>query len=367
MILTAHGEAIAMGVKSHVLYSRLLKGEDYHDLLASGSIAEIAGLLKTTEAYRTMMETLPPSQTHRVDLESAVRNSIMTDAESFIPYLNGARQAVFDDWLSLYEAENLKSVFRWIRSRRLDRDQLRLRLYPVPGSTVPYDLLLNSRDFTEALEALRETKYYRPIIAPVKRLNEGEESLFSLELAIDNFIEMRLYKDLQKLGASELALLHPFFGSRTDLINIYNLIRCLLYYRMSLEETLSRMLPVKYKIKTHHLREIAKGITWEDRLYKLAEFSPVYADIFSGALKEKDFDLAMEMSMKRFYYLKTLAIFHTGSPGFHTAMAYFLLKSYEVDDVIRMIEDVRYDYDRSSATRKLIRSVAETGGEQAWR
>lgn len=355
-----------MGVKSHVLYSKLLKGGDYYALLDSNSIIEIAELLKTTEAYSDLMETLPPAHMHRIDLESAVRNSIMTNAESFMPYLNGARQAVFNDWLSWYETENIKSIFRWIRSRRLDRDQLRQRLHPIPNSKIPYDLLLNSRNFSEALEALRETKYYAPITAPIKRLNEGEESLFSLESALDNFIETRLYKDMQKLSEKEHALLSLFFGSRIDLINIYNLLRCLLYYRMSLEETLSRMLQVKYRIKSHHLREIAKGMSWEDRLNRLEEFSPTYANVFGEALREKDFDLTLEMSIKRFNYLKALSIFHTSPPGFHTTMAYFLLKSYEVDDVIRIIEDVRYDYDRRSAARNLIRPVLSAGGESSW-
>lgn len=362
-----HGQATAMGVKAHVLHSRLLSAEDYHVLLGSNSIAEIADLLKSAEAYREVMATLPPSQVHRIDLEGAVRSSIMADAAAFLYYLNGARRAVFDDWLSLYETENLKSIFRWIRSRRLERDQLRQRLYPSPGSKVPYDLLLNARDFGEALEALRETKYYKPIASSIKRLKEGEESLFSLELALDNFIEMSLYRDMQDLPAAEQTLLRSFFGARVDLQNIYNLVRCLLYYKMTLEEMLSRMLPVKFKIKTHDLRNIAKGATWEERLNRLAQLSPVYAEIFGGALDKRDYDLALEIYIKRFNYMKALSIFNTGPPGFHTAMAYFLLKSYEVDDVIRMIEDVRYDYDRRGAAQHLIRPIPATGGELAWR
>lgn len=361
------GEAVAMGVKARVLYSRLLSDEDYNVLLHSDSISGIAGILKTTEAYKDQMSLLPPARVHRIDLENAVRSSILNAAESFLPYLGGARRALFDDWLNWYETENLKSIFRWIRSRRLDREQMKQRLYPVPGSKVSYDLLLNSKNFDEVLEALSGTKYYKPIKAAVKRLTEGEESLFSLELALDNFVEMSIYRDMRKLEPGERGLLRPFFGTRVDLINLYNLVRCLLYYRMSLEETLSRMLPVKYMIKTSDLRSVAKGATWEERLDRLENISPVYAKVFSEAWQKTNFELSLERSVSRFSYFKALTVFHTGSPGFHTAMAFFLLKSYEVSDIIKIIEDVRYDYDRRNAARYLIRPITVTGGEPAWR
>jgi V/A-type H+-transporting ATPase subunit C len=343
----------------------MLTADQYYVLLNSHSIAETADILKQSEGYGDYLTTLPPALVHRIDLENAVRGAILSQAESFLPYLNGARRALFTDWLGWFEAENLKSVFRWIRSRRLDRDEVRKRLYNVPGSRVPYDLLMNSRDYNEALEALRDTKYYRIVLAPVRRLNDGEESLFSLELAIDNFIEMSIYKDLQKLDKSEHDLLTPYFGARIDLLNLYNFHRCQWYFNMTLEETLTRMLPVKYKVKTSHLREIAKGANWDERVERMEQVFPAFAHIFKNALARDDRELALEMAIKRYAYMKALAIYHTGSPGFHTAMAYFILKSYEVDDVIRIIEDVRYDFDRRNAVEYLSRPIL-TGGEPIW-
>ena len=367
MTFSDRGATAAMGIKAHVLYSRLLKGEDYYALLKCNSIAEIAAYLRSSESYGAAMQTIHAEHVHRIDLESAVRKSIMAHAESMLFYMNGERRTIFRNWLDWYDSENLKSLFRWIRSRRLSSEEMRQRLFPVPGSKIPYDMLLASRNFAEAHEALRDTKYYLPMEAAIGRLAENEQSLFSLELAIDNITESSVYKALLELSDPERTLLRSFFGTQIDLQNIYILVRCLLYYGMSLEETLSRLLPVKYKIKMRHLREIARGTTWEERLARLGEFSPLYAKIFGVGLETPDFELAMEISMKRFNYLKALKIFHTGPPGFHTAMAYCLLKAFELDDVIKMIEDVRYDYDRRSAAQYLIRPVLAEEGVAAWR
>ena len=334
-------------------------------MLNLNSISEIADFLKQTEGYRDHLETLPPAKVHRVDLENSVRSAILFEATSFLYYLSGPRRQLFIDWLGWYEAEHLKSIFRWIRTKRLDRDEMRKRLFVVPGSKLSYGLLLNSRDYADVLEALRDTKYHKVIAEPVKRLINGEESHFSLELAIDNLVETSLYNDLKNLPESEQKLLEPLFGSRIDLLNLYHFHRCVWYYHMTLEETLSRMLPVKYKVKTHHLRDMSKGSSWEERIDRLELSFPVYAGIFRSALEQEDRELALEMSIKRYNYLKALSIFQKGSPGFHTALSYFILKSHELDDVIRIIEDVRYDYDRRNAANYLIRPII-SGGEPKW-
>lgn len=363
---TSRGQATAIGVKSHVLYSRLLKADEYWALLNLNSVPEMADFLKGTVGYSDHLETLPPSGIHRVDLEYAIRNSILSEATAYLYYLAGPRRRLFLDWLGWYESEHLKSIFRWIRSRRLDRDVMRKRLFAVPGSKLSYDLLLNCRDYAEALDALRDTKYFKAAQEPVNRLLGGEESLFSLELAIDNLVEADIFNDLKQLPTDERKKLEPLFGARVDMLNLYHFHRYTWYYHMSLEETLSRMLPVKYKVKTQHLRSMFNhGTDWKERLDNLENSFPVYAGIFRSALERDDAELALEMSMKRFNYLKALSLFQQGQPGFHTAMSYFILKSHEIDDIIHIIEDVRYDTDRRNAATYLIRPIS-SGGEPTW-
>ncbi len=361
----SQGQAIAIGVKSHVLFSHLLNANEYWALLNLKSTAEIADFLKQMEGYKEHLETLPPLKVHRIDLENAVRSSILSEATAFLSYLADPTRKLFIDWFSRYESESLKSIFRWIRSKRLDREEMRSLLFSIPGSKLSYEALLKCRDYNEALEALRDTKYYDAVCEPVKRLIAGEESLFSLELAIDNLVETELYNDLKKMSGADQKLLEPMFGSRIDLLNLYHFHRCNWYYHMTLEETLSRMLPVKYKVKTRHLRDMAKGTTWEERFDRLEGSFPVYAMIFRDALKKQDKELSLEMSIKRYNYLKALSIFQKGTPGFHTAMSYFILKAHEVDDVIRIIEDVRYDIDRRTAATYLVKPII-SGGEPTW-
>ena len=361
----SNGSATALGVKAHVLYSQLLKADEYWALLGLKSTTEIAAFLKQTAGYKDKFETLVPANVHRIDLENALRSSVLAEAESFLFYLLGVWRDFFLDWLSWYEAEQLKSIFRWIHSKRLDRDEMRRRLYHIPSSKLPYEALLNCRDYREVLDALVNTQYYAVLREPVRRLINGEKSLFALEFAIDNLVETKLYSDINKLPAHEREILEPLFGERLDLLNLYYFHRCVCYYNMSIEETISRMLPVKYKVKIKHLRQLSKGAGLEERIAMMEEMFPVYGRIFSNSLKEDDEELALDMSIERYIYLKALSILKSGVPGFHTAIAYFLLKAYEVADIIRVVEDVRYNYDRNVAIKYLIRPIFN-GGERTW-
>lgn len=365
MHTSSKGQATAIGVKSHVLFSKLLTSEEYWELLGLDSVSEIANFLKQTEGYKEEIEPLSSVHVHRVDLENAVESSILVEATSFLYYLSGPRQQFFIDWLGWYEAEHLKSIFRWVNTKRLNSEEMKKRLFVVPGSKLSYDLLLDSKNYNDVLLALKETKYYKILVEPVKRLMEGEKSLLSLEIAIDNLVETSLYNNIKNLPKKDQKILEPLFGSRIDLLKLYNFHRCIWYYHMTPEETLSRLLPIKYKVKTQHLRDMTKGTTWKERVEILATSFPVYAGIFRNALGQEDMELALEMSIKRYNYLKALAIFQKGPPGFHTAISYFILKSHELDDVVRVIENVRYDFDRRNAANYLIRPII-SGGEPKW-
>lgn len=366
MSYSSHGECISVGVKAHVLYSRILKEETFWGLLNCDSVAEITDQLKNTEGYGPHLETLPPREIHRHDLEYALKASLLTEANGFLLYFNGTRDMFFRAWVAWYEAENLKNIFRHVMSDNTDRERLRRRLFLIPGTALSYDALLMARNFGEIGEALRGTVFYRVLIEPLKRLVTGEEkSLFPLEMAVDTLVENALYKAMMRLESSARRLLMPIFGARIDLLNTYIIYRALTFYHMSPEETLNRLLPVRHKIQLSQLRRLCRSGTLAEALEILEETSPAYAAIFKNSLQQPEPQLALERNINRFLYLQALRVYRTGAPGFHTAISYFLLREFEIKDLIKIIEDVRYDYDRRHAVSYLTRPIL-SGGDVSW-
>lgn len=366
MSYASRGECLSLGVKARVLYSRLLTRDDYWLLLGSDTVHEVAAKLRAKEAYRDCIALLP-QEVHRYDLEATVKMSLLSQVKAFLIHLSSPRNEFFRAWVGWYEAENLKSIFRHIAAGRADRDALRRRLYGIPGTKLSYDNILAARNFAELSESLRGTAFGKVLAEPLKRLVSGEENtLFPLEMACDSFVELLLFRAMKKMEPDERNALVPIFGTRIDLLNIYILYRSLAFYSMTPEETLNRLLPVRHKISLKFLRDAVRARTVDALTTLLAEKFPAYASVLTDSLEQSEPHLAMERNIKRRISEQALRVYGSGAPGFHTAMSYFVIKEYEIEDLIHIIEDVRYGYDRKHAAVYLIKEIL-TGGDTGWR
>ncbi|MDR3332715.1 MAG: V-type ATPase subunit [Synergistaceae bacterium] len=364
MSYSSRGERVSIGVKAKVLYSRLLSPDEYWVLLGSDTVGEIAQKLRAT-AYGEALSTLS-ADPHRNDIEAVLKNAILHEAANFAPHLSSPRDKFFRTWVRWHESEYLKSVFRYIGAGRMDRDEIRRRFYAIKSSNVSYDNILSARNFTELSDNLRGSLYFSPLADSLKRLASGEEhSLFPLEMALDNFNELSLFKSLKKLELEEGDTMLQIFGVRADLYNIYTLYRAMTFYSMTPEEILNRLLPMRYRIKLPFLREAVRVESFSQTVELLNSEFPAYAELFMGALASDEPQLSLERNIKRYIYNQAKRVLSSGLPGFHTVMGYFILKEYEINDIIHITEAVRYGYDRRRAAAYLIRPII-SGGETEW-
>jgi V/A-type H+-transporting ATPase subunit C len=334
-------------------------------LLDSETVPEVVEKLRST-AYGVFFESLP-SDLHRHEIEEVVKSSLISQAENFIIHLGNPRDKFFKAWFSFFEAENLKSIFRYIMAGRIERDDLRRRLYPINASKVSFEKMLLAKDFSEVADVLRGTRFYKVLSDSLRRSVSGEErSLFPVEMALDSFAELSLYRAMNRLSAAEHAMLLPIFGSRIDLYNIYTLYRAMAFYDMTPEETLNRLLPVRYRISLAVLREAVRMASFDRVADMIKERFPVYTMFFADVAENGEKQLILERNVKRCIYIQAHRVFNSGSPDFHTAMSYFILRGFEIGDITRVIESVRYGYDKKKAAECLVAPVV-SGGEFEWR
>lgn len=361
MSYSSRGECISIGVKAHVMYGRLLTTDDYMRLLSSDTVAEVVKKLKTTY-YADRLDGMP-NEPHRMDVEALIKADLIKEALSIFSHLSAPRSQLFRMWVRRYEAENLKSIFRGIASGALDKEMMRKRLFVLRSSTVDYDALLDASNFEDAEKALAGSKYAKVIAEPIRKLINGEEKmLFSLEMAIDGQIELALSRALKKIGQSEMKRLFPIFGARVDLYNLYMMYRAAAFYKMAPEEAISRLLPVRYRVGLEFLLMALRAETPTAALEMIKSHYPGYARILTDSSSLEDSEIMLDRNIRRYIYLEAQKVFASGPPGFHTAMGYFIMKEAEAADIIRIVECVRYGYDRRHALKYLIMPHA-AGGE----
>ena len=348
-----------MAIRAHVRYSRMLSADDCWTMLNLKSTAEITEFLKGTSAYEKPLETTISATAHRNDLEKALRSALLEEAGIFMSKLNaGARRKFFMDWMSWFETEHLKNIFRWMKTGHIDKSEL----IKIPGSDIVYEDLLKCTSYSELLDALRPTKYYRPLKDEFRKLTGHEaDSLFGLETALDHFVEAQVMYDLADLNEEERALLTPLFGSRIDLTNLYTLHRCKWYYNMLTEEILSMLIPASWKVKPKDIKIMANAPSRDERYVYFKEHFPVYGQLFDMTRHKPDRELQLETLIRRYNYFEAQKLFKKGPPGFHTCVSYFMLKLHEIEDIVRIVEDVRYKHDPHVAAKYLIRPIEGRG------
>jgi V/A-type H+-transporting ATPase subunit C len=292
------GERISIGVKARVLYSRLLSSADYMAILDSETVSQALERLKST-AYGEFLAQLT-SESHRHEIEAAVRATLIKQAENFMAHLGNPRDKLFKAWFALYEAENLKSIFRNILSGRKSKDDLRHRLYPITATKISFETILLAKGFSDVIEALRGTHFYNVLAEPLRNLSSGrEQSLFPVEMALDAFVESAIFKALRRFEPAERSVLLPIFGARIDLHNLYSLYRAMLFYDMTPEETLNRLLPVRYRVSVSALREAVRFKSPGELLAFIKERFPAYSGLFEGVTTGEETQLILERNFKR--------------------------------------------------------------------
>lgn len=366
MLSSSSGECISVGVKAHVLYSRMLRDEEFLALFHCDSVAEIVDQLRNIDGYSSHLQVLSSSEINRHDVEAALKTRLLFDANTFLIHFNGVRDVFFRRWVALYEAKNLKTIFRNLLNQNQNKENLRKRLYPIPGTTIDYERILLARNFSEIQEAFHASPYYKVLLEPLKRIATGEEkTLFALEMALDIFVENNLHKAMKLLTSMEQRLLSPFFGSRVDLLNLYTVYRSVVFYKMPAEEILNRLLNVRYRLQLPQLKLLARATDSADLIEILQNVAPYYGHLFDGLDKLPAPELVLEKNINRYLYTQALKIYRSSAPHFHTAIACFLLLEFEIKDLIKIIENVRYGFERKEAMAYLARPIL-FGGDSLW-
>jgi V/A-type H+-transporting ATPase subunit C len=356
------GECVATGAKAHVLFGKMLDDNDFWALLECDSPQEIAGYLRRKEGYAPYLETIVLANVHRAELEHALLAVPLYVSASFLPYLNGARMAFLKAWVERFQAGLLKQVMRWLFAGRGERESLRSSLKGLPFVTLPFDALLSCKDFEEFIKTLKATRYYPALREPVDWLLKGRGNLYSCESAVDAHVISNIYRAALNLPILERTEVLNLLGNLIDILNIYFCYRAKRFYAMNREEIVNRLLPVRFKIKGPTINRLASSEDMES-FWSVLSSTPCSSAF--GEEPPKD-ELALERDMKRFLRERALRVFRRGSPSFHTAMAYLMLLELEVGDIITIIEDVRYDYNRRIAAAFLARPLIP-GGAVSWR
>lgn len=325
----------ALNAKMKGMYANHLNSEELEELLRQNTIKDAIYFLKSKFPS---LENLDEN-THRKELEQELNNLFIIDILKLCKYLNKEEIEIFMQFVSKYEINCVKNVFRNVTTNRNAKINLRNIDNWTTKMFSSIDGINDVTEETEFLEIIKSEKYY----SIFKKYEDVIENapLEKIEVELDKFYFQEIYKLSKKVNKE----FQNMIGTEIDLLNIIWIYRAKKYFNYTEREILDITIPVKYKLNAEKILRLINSKDFEDMKNVLNE--TVYKNVFRD-------ELFLEYEKDKFLYNKYITIFKTKLFNICTVFCNINLIDIEIKNIINIIEGIRYNVDKQEIQKRII-------------
>ncbi len=333
-----------INAKIHGMKRAMMEGERLAELIASRDLARVAeaaapGLEKPRPTYLDIERHL--TKEHFAALEKVWRN------------MQGPGKTFFGQVLRRAEIENLKVVLRcWSRrgeGEEMDADAIRGLLAPSPASADPPISTFMHCETVE--EFVREIPAHdvRACVMDALSASEGLPELFAVELGLDLAYFEQVRNAIPPLSAADREAARELIGSEADVCVMLWAWRLSRSYGVAAEQVLTPALRLCRAVTASHLHRMASAASAEERLAAAPRIYQKHLD------QECADDLARaEACLYSYLYSAARRRFYLLSDDLSGVLGFYYLKRFELANLIRVVQAVRYGVEVDAAREFLL-------------
>ena len=338
----------AMTTKTKAIYAKRLKDTDYNNLLQKRSVPEIASYLKNETYYSASLEGINEKALHRGQLEILIRNDLVIRLSAILRYAFGSEAKGLAAMIVRQSEINLiLTVIRSFVSN--DYNAVTAKLPVIIENQVCFDLkaIAACRNFDELLEVLKNTPYY----SIVEKYQKKEMDDFDFA-GIDQELHRYYFETVQSFvrknfKGEDREAIESLFNTEVELDNISKIYRLKKYFKAGNELIKSMITPIYSRISKKEIEDI---IDHSDADHI---FDRLLASGYKNYIKETNF-LYIEHTTKMINYnMNRRQILFSSNPNL-VLYAYMNLMGIEIENIIDIIEGVRYRVPIDQIKRMLI-------------
>ncbi len=322
--------------KARAMYGRRLTGDDYAALLKARSVGEVAAYLKKLPQYGAELAAVEETAVHRGHLETLLRQKLFDDYAALCRYELTIGEHLSEYIIKKAEIEQLLSCLRLMNSGKLREHLLFLPSYFTKYFHFDLYALTKAPDYQAFLELLSGTDYQK--ILERHRPKQGLPLDFT---AVENALYTHLYEDFffiirwhaPRAARKELTAL---LGSYLDLENVTRIVRLKRFYHAQADSIRQVLLPFSYKLSGKQLNRMLNA-SGGDEVESLLRENPIYK---RPMLKHEGRNIDEIAVRARYEQCVRSLRFSTYPPV--VMLAYLFLSEIELQNIINIIEGIRY-------------------------
>lgn len=338
----------AMATKAIAMYGHHLKEADYIELLRKNTVQEIAGYLKAETAFRSALKGITETTIHRGFLETLIRQEFFIDFIKLIRYGDPAKKDFYRFGIVQIEINQILVAIRALSESDRTNQLAQLPLFAKKMMSFELEKLVKVFSFEDLLNVLKNTNYYR-ILLPLKPIFGNEEiDYVACELALKNhFYDLMNVFIETKFTGQDRQLLKEMFNSRIELEHLTYIYRLKKYFKTSPSQIKELINPVSVHIprkKTMHWVETGDA----DDLIELLKHSYYHIEFDLNDLGH------IENIVDRVKFKQNRKMLRHTSNAEIVLIAYMNLLEIQIQNIIDIIEGVRYHINRDRLSKILI-------------
>ncbi len=333
-MFTSSFSANALLAKAKAKYGKALKTSDYANMLNCHSVSEIAAYLKNNTAYYDVLNNINVATINRGHLEMLLRRKVFNDYASLTGFDKTIGFKVTDYLIQRTIIELIVSCLRSICAGRVGEFFFDFPMYVMAHTGLDFEQLSRCENYDEFLKAARNTGFFK-LLAQYRPKEDGRIRLTEIETALYTKLVQTAYGIISNAHGSARRQLKSLFETRFDAQNVTRILRLKRFFNASPESIRKNLLPYGHSI---HKKTIEQMIEAPDadtvvKIFlstKVGRMIPESQRIYTHDLHH------------RAPYAAARRLMHCSIHPTVVLLSYIFLTDIELDDIINIIEGIRY-------------------------
>ena len=331
--------------KARAMYGKRLKENDYSKLLACNTVPEILTCLKGNEKYAPVMKQLSESNIHRGQLEAALKQQLFQDYESLCRYEVTIGEDFARYTIMKAEIGQIMHFLTLLCGGSQREFYSSLPKYFLKVSSINFSAMANVNSYDEFLKVLGKSQYVK-LLEPFRPQKGKSLNLSDIENTLYNHLFKTVYEIIDKTRGAEKKDLKRMFDTNIDLRNFTRILRLKKYYKLEPDLIKEQLLPFG------SLKE--KQITAMCNAQDTKELFSLMQQTVAGRIIPKlEYNFTCEIPRRALYEESYKRMYFSVNPSV-VLLAYYTLEETEIDNIIHIIEGVRYNVEYEKVKKLLI-------------
>lgn len=325
----------AINAKLKGMHSKILGKQELDELIRQANLKDAIYFLKNKFKILEIIN----ENMHREQIEQELNNLFISDIIKLSKYLNESEMSIFMKFISKYEINCVKNVFRNVTTNK----DVVTNLKNIDNWTNKVfrkiDGINNISEEKDFLQIIKNEGYYK-IFKEYENVIENAP-LEEIEVKLDKYYFEEIFKLSKKVNQNLVEII----GKEIDLLNIIWIYRSKKYFKYKPEQIKKLLISINYKISKEEMNKIINSSDF-DEMKKILE-NTIYKNVF-------DNENNIEYNKNKYLYYIYMKIFRTKVFNICTIFCYMNLVDIEIKNIINIIEGIRYGIDRREIQKRII-------------